>query len=74
VKLLNLGLKLDEVPVKNRMYLDEQKIQNLLKELGEFLNFEDLMQIKKQLNLMSYEGRILPDRLKHMEDYHQVLT
>ena len=60
--------------MRNRMYLEEEKIQVLLIELGQFLNFEDLMEIKKQLNLMSREGRILPDRLKHREEHHQVLT
>ena len=42
-----MGLNLDkEITDHERMFLDKEKIKKLLKEMGEFLNFEDLLAIK----------------------------
>lgn len=72
--LKNVGLELDnEVTEDDRFYLDKGKIKELLLKLGKFLNFDDLMEIKKQINKLSKDGRSLPIRLNHMENRKEAL-
>ena len=67
-RLQNAGLDLDqEVSEEERYYLEKTKIDDLLKELGTFLNFDDLMEIKQHINKLSREGKSLPARLLHRE-------
>lgn len=38
-----------------------------------FLNFDDLMEIKRQLNSLSKEGRTILERVHHMNERKKVL-
>lgn len=70
----NAGLDLDnEVTEDERYYLDKKKIKELLITLGSFLNFDDLMEIKKEINKLSREGRSLPIRLEHNRKRKEIL-
>jgi len=40
----------------------------LLSELSEYLNFEDIFEIKKQVNALNKQGKLLPLRTKFMEE------
>lgn len=73
-KLGETGLELDYLDTgEKRLYLDDNKINILLKRLGMFLNFDDLMEIKRQLNSLSKEGRTILERVHHMNERKKVL-
>lgn len=42
--------------------LDRKKIDVLVNELSEYLNFEDIFEIKKQINQLNKQGKLLPQR------------
>ena len=39
-----------------------------MNELSEYLNFEDIFEIKKQVNALNKQGKLLPLRTKFMEE------
>ena len=43
----------NEITEEGRFYLSKDKIGKLIKKLGSFLNFNDLMEIKKEINKIS---------------------
>jgi len=52
--LKDAGLDLDnEITEEERYYLSQDKVSKLIKKLGSFLNFDDLMEIKKEINKLS---------------------
>ena len=40
----------------------------MLNDLSEYLNFEDIFEIKKQVNALNKQGKLLPLRTKFMEE------
>lgn len=48
--------------------LDRTKIDELIEEMSQNLSFEDIFEIKKQINLLSKNGKLLPQRIKFMEN------
>ena len=45
----------------------------LLEEFSEYLSYEDLFEIKKQVNLLNAQGRLLPARIAFMESRKNIL-
>jgi flagellin-specific chaperone FliS len=47
--------------------LDRTKVNDLMTELEATLSFEDIFEIKKQINHLSKSGKLLSQRIKFME-------
>jgi len=45
------------------MKLDRKKIDALIDELSQNLSFEDIFEIKKQINFLNKNGKLLPQRI-----------
>ena len=45
----------------------------LLDEISEYLSYEDIYEIKKQINLLNSQGRLLPARIAFMESRKAIL-
>lgn len=45
----------------------------LLDEISEYLSYEDIYEIKKQINLLNNQGRLLPARIAFMESRKNIL-
>jgi hypothetical protein len=72
--LKDAGLDLDnEITEEERYYLSKDKVSKLIKKLGSFLNFDDLMEIKKEINKLSRSGRTLPVRIEHSTKRKDIL-
>ena len=55
----------EEVKKENKPYLDSKvldrkKIDLLVNQLSEYLNYEDIFEIKKQINILNQQGKLLP--------------
>ena len=46
----------------------------MLAELSEYLSYDDINEIKKQINLLNKEGRLLPERIRFMELHQKSLA
>lgn len=62
----------EQEPVFNKV-LDRQKIDELIEEMSQNLSYEDIFEIKKQINLLSKNGKLLPQRIKFMENRTKLL-
>ncbi len=56
-----------------KLKLDREKVDVLLDEFAEYLSYEDLFEIKKQVNLLNAQGRLLPARIAFMESRKNIL-
>jgi hypothetical protein len=56
-----------------KLKLDREKVDVLLDEFAEYLSYEDLFEIKKQVNLLNAQGKLLPARIAFMESRKNIL-
>ena len=56
-----------------KLRLDREKVDVLLDEFAEYLSYEDLFEIKKQVNLLNAQGKLLPARIAFMESRKNIL-
>lgn len=56
-----------------RLTLDREKVDVLLDEFSEYLSYEDLFEIKRQINLLNSQGKLLPARIAFMESRKQTM-
>ena len=54
--------------------LDRTKVNDLMTELEATLSFEDIFEIKKQINHLSKSGKLLSQRIKFMEARNKQLA
>jgi hypothetical protein len=65
-ELEDFDSKLHDLPKREHehaMSLDREKLDQLLAELNQYLNFEDIVEIKKQINLLNRDGKLLHERI-----------
>ena len=53
-----------DAPSQEGWRLDREKVDKLLLDLQQHLDYQDIYEIKKQLNVMNKQGRLLPARIK----------